>query len=103
MDVSIKLGLSTPAVTVLCRCTLTVLVNGQGQIVKDEATVVVSRPPADIHMEVDGQVKTSEIIKFSESKSRKVNRSCTKCTRSNSAIASMPSIVWSMESLQIPV
>jgi len=54
-------------------CTLTVLVNGQGQIVKDEATVVVSRPPADIHMEVDGQVKTSEIIKFSESKSRKVS------------------------------
>jgi len=54
-------------------CTLTVLVNGQGQGVKDEASVIVSRPPADIHLEVDGEVKTSEIIKFSESKSRKVS------------------------------
>jgi len=54
-------------------CTLTVMVNGQGQGVKDEASVIVSRPPADIHLEVEGQVKTSEIIKFSESKSRKVS------------------------------
>jgi len=54
-------------------CTLTVLVNGQGQTVTDEASVIVSRPPADIHLEVEGQVKTAEIIKFSESKSRKVS------------------------------
>jgi len=54
-------------------CTLTVLVAGQGVGVKDEASVIVSRPPADIHLEVEGQVKTSEIIKFSESKSRKVS------------------------------
>merc|ERR1711988_48527 len=54
-------------------CTLTVLVNGQGQTVTDEASVIVSKPPADIHLEVEGQVKTAEIIKFSESKSRKVS------------------------------
>lgn len=54
-------------------CTLTVVLNGQGQQVKDEASVIVSRPPADIHLEVDGQVKSAEVIKFSENKSRKVS------------------------------
>jgi len=54
-------------------CTLTVVQNGQGQQVKDEASVIVSKAPADIHLEVDGQIKTQEIIKFSENKSRKVS------------------------------
>ena len=54
--------------------------NGQGQQVKDEASVIVSKAPADIHLEVDGQIKTQEIIKFSENKSRKVNSKVLKAS-----------------------
>ena len=40
--------------------------------VKDQASVIVSKPPTSIHIEVDGVQKSSEVINFSESKSRKV-------------------------------
>ena len=40
--------------------------------VKDQAAVIVSKPPTSIHIEVDGVKKSAEIINFSESKSRKV-------------------------------
>ena len=39
---------------------------------KDQASVIVAKPPTSIHVEVDGVMKTAEVINFSESKSRKV-------------------------------
>ena len=42
---------------------------------KDQASVIVAKPPTSIHVEVDGVMKTAEVINFSESKSRKVSRS----------------------------
>ena len=39
---------------------------------KDQASVIVAKPPTNIHVEVDGVMKTAEVINFSESKSRKV-------------------------------
>merc|ERR1712045_303936 len=41
--------------------------------VKDQASVIVSKPPTSIHIEVDGVQKSEEVINFSESKSRKVS------------------------------
>jgi len=41
--------------------------------VKDQASVIVAKPPTSIHVEVDGVMKTAEVINFSESKSRKVS------------------------------
>ena len=57
----------------------------------DEASVIVSRPPADIHLEVEGQVKTAEIIKFSESKSRKV-KSVLRLLKVVKFIGSVPNV-----------
>ena len=34
--------------------------------------MIVAKPPTSIHVEVDGVMKTAEVINFSESKSRKV-------------------------------
>ena len=39
---------------------------------KDQASVIVAKPPTSIHIEVDGEMKSAEVINFSESKSRKV-------------------------------
>ena len=41
---------------------------------KDQASVIVAKPPTSIHVEVDGVMKTAEVINFSESKSRKVKK-----------------------------
>jgi len=54
-------------------CKLYIKHDGNLVNVKDQASVIVSKPPTSIHIEVDGVQKTAEVINFSESKSRKVS------------------------------
>jgi len=54
-------------------CKLYIKHDGNLVNVKDQAAVIVSKPPTSIHIEVDGVQKSAEVINFSESKTRKVS------------------------------
>jgi len=54
-------------------CKLYIKHDGNVINVKDQASVIVAKPPTSIHMEVNGVKKPTEVINFSETKSRKVS------------------------------
>ena len=54
------------------KCSITTLVNGQGVNVENAVSVIVSRPPSDVHIEVDEVAASNLIVDFRQSKSKKV-------------------------------
>ena len=59
--------------TFVFRCKLYIKHDGNDHGMKKRTTVIVSKPPTSIHIEVDGvQISEEEVINFSENESRKV-------------------------------
>jgi len=55
------------------KCSITTLVNGQGVNVENAVSVIVSRPPSDVHIEVDEVAASNLIVDFRQSKSKKIS------------------------------
>ena len=54
------------------KCSITTIKDGQGVTVENAVTVIVSRPPSDVHMEVDNIAVSNLVVDFRQSKSKKV-------------------------------
>ena len=54
------------------KCSITTIKDGQGVTVENAVSVIVSRPPSDVHIEVDGNAASNLIVDFRQSKSKKV-------------------------------
>jgi len=54
------------------KCSITTIKDGQGVTVENAVTVIVSRPPSDVHMEVDDIAVSNLVVNFRQSKSKKI-------------------------------
>jgi len=54
------------------KCSITTIKDGQGVTVENAVSVIVSRPPSDVHIEVDGIAASNLIVDFRQSKSKKI-------------------------------
>ena len=57
------------------KCSITTIKDGQGVTVENAVSVIVSRPPSDVHIEVDGIAASTLTLDFRQSKSKKVTTS----------------------------
>jgi len=55
------------------KCSITTIKDGQGVTVENAVTVIVSRPPSDVHMEVDDSAVSTLVVDFRQSKSKKIS------------------------------
>merc|ERR1711902_23337 len=55
------------------KCSITTIKDGQGVTVENAVTVIVSRPPSDVHMEVDNIAVSNLVVDFCQSKSKKIS------------------------------
>jgi len=55
------------------KCSITTIKDGQGVTVENAVTVIVSRPPSDVHMEVDDTAVSTLVVDFRQSKSKKIS------------------------------
>merc|ERR1712045_1018526 len=55
------------------KCSITTIKDGQGVTVENAVTVIVSRPPSDVHMEVDNIAVSNLVVDFRQSKSKKIS------------------------------
>jgi len=54
-------------------CSLTTIANGQAATVEETVSVIVSRPPSDVHIEVEGIPASNIVVNFKNSRSRQVS------------------------------
>jgi len=54
------------------KCSITTIKDGQGVTVENAVSVIVSRPPSDVHIEVDGIAASTLTLDFRQSKSKKI-------------------------------